>query len=337
MLTFCQLFLEVDFPDHCVLGLMFMKCHFCDEKAVVEFGLENNKPLCKNHFVELFEKHVFYTFDKYHFLDSVKKISVATSGGKDSVSVLYLTKKYVEVNSLDLELEALIIDEGIVGYRNKTLDDLKRICQENSINLKIISFKQEFGVSLDEVVRIMNKKRNEKVIACSFCGTFRRYLLNKYSRDADVIITGHNLDDEVQSIVMNFFKSNVDLLPRLGIINGVLTDEFFTPRVKPFYFCKEKEIFAYSILKGFGLNYTECPYAKDAYRENVRSFINDLELDDKNIKYKIAHSFLKILPDLKQVYKDDLTENSIKRCNICNEPSSTEVCRTCSLMKEIKS
>ncbi len=294
----------------------------CGNKAVIE---TKEGPLCKQHFVEYFEKTVFDTFERFNLLSGVKKVAIAVSGGKDSTVTLYLTKKYVETKHLEIFIEALCIDEGIQGYREHTIKDLKRVCSELNVPLRIVSFKDAFGYTLDESLNKIQVK------SCRLCGVFRRYLLNKYSKDYDIILTGHNIDDETQSLLMNIFNANVDLIARQGPITGVIKSEGFTPRAKPLFFCKEKEVFVYALIKNFNLTFVECPYASSSFRETARRFLNDLELEDFNIKYSFVNSFMKILPSL----KSNALEGSVNSCEICGEPSSGNICRACFYKKQL--
>ncbi len=294
-----------------------MKCKKCEKKSVMA-----NLGYCENHFIDYFEKTVYDTIKKYCLIAKNDKIVVAVSGGKDSISVLsILNKKYENVT-------ALAIDEGINNYRDKTLVDLKRFCKTNNIRLKIISFKKEFKKSLDAIL-----KENPKEHPCTVCGVLRRYLLNKHSHSFDVIVTGHNLDDEAQTIMMNLLKGQPDLLARLGPRTGLLTSKKFTKRVKPLYFLTEKEVRAYSFLKKFGISFNECPYMHDSYRGEVQVQINVLENRNPGTKINIIKNHLKVLPSIKKRYT---VSKEINYCKVCKEPSSQSVCNRCNLLFRLK-
>ena len=286
----------------------------CGQKPVII----TERALCKKHFIEAFEDKVKKTIRQYSLFERNDKIAVAASGGKDSTTVLYLLKK------LGFKPTAIAIDEGISGYRDNTLLDLKKFCKDNDIELKITSYKENFGFTLDEFL-----SKNSKQIPCMPCGILRRYLLNKASRGFDKIATGHNLDDEAQSIFMNMAKSNVHLLARLGPSTGVITDSKFTPRVKPLYMCSEKEVATYSFLKEFPIKYTECPNAPKSYRAAIRDNLNELEAKHPGTKLGIVHSFLKLMPALKQTP----VESELSYCKECSEPSSKDICSACSIAK----
>lgn len=295
-----------------------MRCSKCKKDAVI-----SSPALCKHHFIDYFERQAFATIKKHKLVSKTNKVCVAASGGKDSTAVLYLISKFKPK-----KLTALLIDEGIKAYRDRTISDLKKFCAKHSIDLKIISFEKEFGMTLDEIIE--SKKLNIK--PCGICGTLRRYLLNKYSKGFDVIVTGHNLDDEAQGVVMNLLRSQIDVLARLGPVTGVDRHKGFVRRVKPLYFCSEKECALYALLMDFGVSFNECPYTVEAYRGDVRDMLNTYESSHKGTKLNIVEHFLSTLPMLRKGFAG----TSPNSCISCGEPCSGAVCSACKLIEELK-
>src|SRR3989344_3215836 len=236
-----------------------MVCKNCIEKPVINL-INNNVKLCKSCYIKYFESKVKKTITEYKLIEKNDHIVVACSGGKDSTTLLYLLKKITK-NRKDIKITALAIDEGIHDYRDKSLEFLKNFCKENEIELKIFSYKEEFGKALDEILKTY------KGIPCSICGVMRRYLLNKKSKElgATKLATGHNMDDEAQSIIMNFFRNNVEVSARMGPFTGVRRHPKFIPRIKPLYMLTEKEVTSYAFLKGFMDKFNECPNSQQAY------------------------------------------------------------------------
>ena len=304
-----------------------MPCKKCVESPVIK--LSNSEiSLCKSCFIKYFERKVLKTIRTYKLIGKNDHIGVAASGGKDSTTVLYLLNKIIRERK-NVKLTAIAIDEGIKGYRDVSLEFLKKFCSENKIELKIFSYENNFGKPLDSIL-----DANKDIIPCSVCGVFRRYLLNKNSKELGFtkLATGHNMDDESQTILMNYFRNNVRISARLGPINGVLNNPNFIKRVKPLYFVSEKEVTTYSYLKGFMDKYMECPHDAQSYRGQIRDFINDFESKYPGTKHGIITSFLEILPLLKNNtdYKKDMME-----CSLCGEPSSKEICQACNYAETI--
>lgn len=309
-----------------------MNCIKCPQKAVIQL---QHGPLCKNHFLSYFEDKVINTIQKYRLIDRNDKVVVACSGGKDSLTILYLAKKYFHKKNYPKEnLQALCIDEGIKNYRSKTIIDLKKFCKKENVPLTIISAKEEFGCTLDQALK--KNKQKEKYRPCHICGVWRRYLLNKYARKlgANKVLTGHNLDDEAQVIAMNFFKANTTLSSHLGPISGLEEHRLFVPRVKPLYFCPEKETKLYSILKKFPVRFCECPYAEEGYRAHIRNMLNDLEQQYPGTKQGIIRSFLETLPLLKEHALKN-PQQKIQECQKCHEPANQNICNACKITEEL--
>ncbi|HLC61791.1 MAG TPA: TIGR00269 family protein [Candidatus Nanoarchaeia archaeon] len=297
----------------------------CSEKPVIQ--LTAGEKLCKNHFNEYFENKVFKTIRQFDLLGKEENLGVAISGGKDSLTVLRLLNKLSKQNP-KIKITAIAIDEGIAGYRDKTLATAQKFCDENNIKLNIFSYKDEFGLTLDEMLKILDVK------PCSICGVFRRYLLNKKSIELKLtkLATGHNLDDECQSIMMNQMKNNIGASARLGPKVGVSDDGKFSQRIKPLYLCMEKEVTTYAFINGLLDNFNECPNVAHSFRAQVRDMLNGMEQKFAGTKYSIVNSFLETLPILKEKFKGEMAQ----ACSKCGEPSANETCSACNYLERLK-
>ncbi|MBS3172116.1 TIGR00269 family protein [Candidatus Woesearchaeota archaeon] len=303
-----------------------MTCSRCKTKPVIK--LPNSQvSLCKTCFIKYFEKKVRRTVRQYKMIKKGELIGVGVSGGKDSLVTLHILNDIINKQRVT-KILAIAIDEGIHGYRSKTLQNAVNYCEKNGIKLHIYSFENEFGISLDNAVKKL------KLHPCSVCGVFRRYLLNQKARELKLnkLATGHNLDDEAQSIVMNMFKSGNEVSARLGPITGIKTESGFIQRVKPLYFLTEKEVMTYAFLKGLNEELNECPYATESFRNDVKDVLNNFSEKYPATKYSIITSFLDVLPLLKEKYKN----GQIKYCKCCGEPASNEVCQACEYIKLLK-
>ncbi len=313
-----------------------MTCKLCNIEPV--YKLPNDIKLCKTCFIKYFEEKVFRTIKNYNLISYNDKIAIATSGGKDSITVLYLVKKYLTRKNKNYDLKnitAIAIDEGIKDYRENTLNFLKTFCKKEEIELKIITFKELFSHTLDQAVEKTCK--NSNISACNICGTLRRFALNTASRNikADKLVTGHNLDDEAQSIMLNVFKNNMKILSRLGPYNGVLKNEKFIPRVKPLYLVTEKEVRIYTILKGFNVSFNECPYSQTSFRGDIAQILNKLENDHCGIKTSVVNFYLDNMNSFRNSFIEKFGQN-VTYCTICGEPSQNKICNACKMIKTIE-
>lgn len=127
-----------------------------------------------------------------------------------------------------LDMYLLSVDEGITGYRDDSLETVKRNQQQYELPLKIISYHELYGWSMDDIVREVGRKNN-----CTYCGVFRRQALDRGAVMLGVnhIVTGHNADDIAETILMNSTLITY-YVTKLRIANPLLTTSF------PWRYCK---------------------------------------------------------------------------------------------------
>ncbi len=300
----------------------------CNKNPV--FTLTGGEKLCKNHFLGYFEKKVRKTIRTHKLIGKKEDILVAVSGGKDSTVALFLLNKIIK--NKNVKIEALHIDQSIGNYSKKNKENIRKFCKKYKIKLHETSFRKEFGYSLCYIESIL-KSKGANLKSCNICGILRRYIVNKAAKKmkATKLVTGHNLDDEAQNVIMNIFKNNVSLLSRLGPKTGLVEDKKFVPRVKPLYFCTEEEVTLYCKLMDFGVVLEPCPCSLDSYRRSILNMLNDFEEKNHGTKYGIIQSFLDIKPFLKTKNK-----GKINACKKCGEAAAKDVCQSCKLIEKLK-
>ena len=191
----------------------------------------------------------------------------------------------------------------------------------------IFTFKEEFGKGLKQFV-----KENKIIGPCTICGVLRRYLINKKARElnATKIAFGFNLDDEAESILLNFVFGNLDRFVRLGpkIENRSLKG--FVPRIKPLRDIPNNEIEKYLIAKNIEFHPKGvCPVGKDSFRKTIRKSLQEWENKYPGTLYQIVNFFDRIIPAVKTEY---FNSGKYKECKICGEPSSRDICKVCEIL-----
>ena len=293
-----------------------MKCQRCSKNAVA-YQKYSNAHLCKPHFIEDVERKIKRDIRKFKMVEKGDRIAVALSGGKDSIALLYIMHKIFQKRP-DIELSAITIDEGIHGYRKHTLSHAVKLTGELGIHHTIRSFDDEFGTTLDKLI-----EKNEAA-ACTLCGVLRKNLLNKAARElgADKLATGHNLDDEAQTILMNYLRGDVDRMKRMS---GAMQPGMVL-RIKPLRSIPEKEVALFGFLNNLPVSTDECPYAGGALRNEIREMLNNYEVKHPGTKYSLLGGFEAISHVLRA------PDTQIVQCKKCGEPSSEALCKTCRLL-----
>lgn len=302
-----------------------MKCSFCGREAVYHQRTAGVYR-CDRCFVENLQKRFRRTVTKNNLIDPGDRVVAAVSGGTDSVSNLHLLVQYLKHR--EGEVISLTIDEGIGSYREKSLPVVRENSEMLGVEHVTLRFKEVFGKSLDELAKLSGEKNGPA--PCTLCGILRRSLLNQAARelDADKLAIGHNLDDVVQTIMLNYLRGDLSRLSRLGPNIG--GREGFVPRIKPLREISEKEAAIYALLKNLSVHIGTCPHI-GGMRSEVREFINRMEKNHPTTKYRILRMFDKIRPHLPVDFEDF----ELKKCEKCGEPASESLCRSCELLENI--
>ena len=179
------------------------------------------------------------------------RLPSAISGGKDSTALMMILAKLIP-SWENVRLVALTIDEGISGYREETVRSADRLVRTLGVEHHHVTFPDLFGDSLDGILA------GKESQACSICGILRKKALASAARNtgATKLATGHNLDDEAQSVLMNVLRGD---LPRLVRDSSADSSGRFIPRIKPLIEVSEKEIAAYLLLHDASVDLTGMP------------------------------------------------------------------------------
>ena len=250
-------------------------------------------------------------------LSKKDRIIVALSGGKDSTITCYLLKKF------GYNIEGFHVDLSMGEYSEKCLKAVQDLCKQLEIKLHIYDIKKELGSGMCYLRSAIQSQKSLK--NCAICGVIKKWIMNKEARKlkADKIATGHNLDDEAQTFLINVFKGSPELSMNSGAISRNIGDKKFVPRIKPLFYIPEEEVRKYSKKQKLPVVYEKCPCAIDSYRIQVRKFLNTLS-DEK--KANIVRNMERLM---KRINRKD---NEINYCEICGEPSRNEICKMCELM-----
>lgn len=293
----------------------------CEKNAVLKRP-KTGDALCKECFFHAFEEEVHHTITVAKLFVPGDYVAVAASGGKDSTVLAYIMKLLNDRYSYGLKLVLLSVDEGITGYRDDSLETVKRNEQQYGIPLKVVSYEELYGWTMDRIVQQTGRRSN-----CTFCGVFRRQALDRGAAllGVDKIVTGHNADDIAETVLMNILRGDVARLQRCTAI--VTGSEGAISRSKPFKYTYEKEIVMYAYFKRLDYFSTECIYSPNAYRGHARAFLKDLEKVRPTSIIDVIHSGESF--SIREGVK--LPTQSL--CERCGHVSSQAVCKACVLLE----
>ncbi|KAJ7590736.1 cytoplasmic tRNA 2-thiolation protein 1 [Mycena floridula] len=302
-------------------------CALCDKNKAMLKRPKTGQQICRDCFFHVFETEVHNTIQEAQLFKPGDRVAIGASGGKDSTVLAYVMKALNERYNYGLELFLLSIDEGITGYRDDSLETVKRNRDQYQIPLKILSYDELYGWTMDAIVSQVGRKNN-----CTFCGVFRRQALDRGASmlNVDHIVTGHNADDIAETVLMNIMRGDI---ARLGRCTSICTKgEDTIRRSKPFKYAYEKEIVMYAYFKKLDYFSTECIYSPDAYRGHARTFLKDLEAARPSAIIDIIHSgeAFEVTEQVKATQKVQQT------CKRCGYMSSNDLCKACTLLEGLE-
>ena len=304
-----------------------VECDICRHDKSFYLRPYSGEKLCRKCFVKSVEDKARTTIAKHRMFNFDETIAIALSGGKDSVSLLHILAK-IEKRFPFTNLSAITIDEGIKGYRDEAIRIAKQNCSELSFHHIVISFKELFGYTLDEIVE---RTKTSDLTPCAYCGVLRRRAMNIAAQKvgAKKIAVGHNLDDEIQTFFLNIIHGD-PLRSKRNTSSINLEDSRFPRRVKPLCEILEKEIVLFAFLKGMRFQEIPCPYAGDALRNDARTILNRLEDKRPGTKYTVYSSMQRIYHEIRT--KETISINS---CKICGEPTTKGTCQICQILMSL--
>ena len=258
------------------------------------------------------------------------RVAVALSGGKDSTSLLQILSRITDGHGT--ELYAITIDEGIEGYREESIKNAEKITSQLSVPLIVRSYKDFFGLSLDEAMESRSEK-GIKMTSCSLCGPLRRRAIDRAAEELGVnmVATAHNLDDVLQTFYINLYSGDVERIRWLNPEFRPTVEHFRTRRIKPVMEIYEQELAFFAYLNDLPFQSESCPYMNEGIRTEIRMNLNELESKHPGIKYS---TFKTVMSISKGLSPEEMPKLAL-HCEKCGSVSSGPVCAVCMTLKII--
>ena len=224
----------------------------------------------------------------YHMVENESGIMVGLSGGKDSLTLLYLLQEFQKLSKYKFALAAGHIG---LGYQDQP-GILEAFCRR----LGIPFYYQPTNIS--QVVFEIRQEKNP----CSLCANMRRGALNNLAKNNgyDKVALGHHLDDVLETVLLKtFFEGKMDCFKPVSF----LTVKEVTV-IRPLIYIEEKEISKFAKQMAFPVVKSCCPANGLTKRQSMKEMIEQIESMSPGSK-KRALSALQHLPgSLWQIEKE---------------------------------
>jgi len=297
-----------------------MKCKICRRPAAIEIR-RHHAVFCRDHFFEHMTRQVERTIHDYRMIEPGDRLLLGVSGGKDSLALWDL------LTDLGYPVDGVYIELGIGGergYSSESRQLAEQYAKNRDLHLRVVDLATEYGYTIPEAAAETGR------VACSVCGLSKRYVLNRIAHDGgyDVLVMGHNLDDEAAMLMSNTLTWNVDYIGRQRAVLPS-TDQGLVKKVKPLLRIAERETAAYCVLKGIDYEVEECPMVGGNTGIRVKQWLNEMESQRPGTKQQFLFGFLDRVSD--QFASAHQEQVELQECDNCAQPTTSDRCAFCRL------
>ncbi len=297
------------------------KCRVCREPAIIDLP-RHNANFCADHLLQLCRRQVEKAIKDYAMFEPDDRILVAVSGGKDSLAVWDI------LGELGYAADGLYIGLGIGEYSDESYEHTRRFADARGLQLQTVDLRGEYGYDVPTAAKITKR------VPCSACGLSKRHLFDKAALDGgyDVVVTGHNLDDEAAVLFGNTLRWDVEYLARQA---PVLPARKGLPRkAKPLVRLTEREMAAWCIVRGIDYQVDECPMALGNKHLAYKDALNAIERESPGSK---ASFYLEFVDKMSPVLagRNRAESGDLNECSTCGSPTTGDECAFCRLQERV--
>lgn len=195
----------------------------------------------------------------FQMIENVTKIAVALSGGKDSLTLLFLLKAISGKGFPELDIHAILVNGEFSCGAGVNIHYLQQICE-----------------ALD--VHFITRESTQKLesLECYSCSRERRRLIFDAAKsvNATTIAFGHHRDDNAQTILMNLFHKG----EFAGNLPKITMQDYGVTLIRPLIYIKESDIKQFAQQYGFMRMMCRCPVGQKSMRHQVNQLLKEIEI-----------------------------------------------------------
>jgi len=194
----------------------------------------------------------------FKLVEGVDKVAIALSGGKDSLSLLFLLHAISGRGFLPFDLYAIHVEGEFSCGAGIDGNFLRGICKELGVNfLTCTSMQKREGLE------------------CYSCSRERRKLIFEEAKRHQIttIAFGHHRDDSIQTLLMNLLHKAefAAMLPKVPMYDYGVTI------IRPLIYISEAEIIEFAKLYRFARITCQCPIGQHSMRKQVKELLQHIE------------------------------------------------------------
>ncbi|MCP4689922.1 MAG: tRNA 2-thiocytidine(32) synthetase TtcA [Desulfobacterales bacterium] len=210
------------------------------------------------------------------------RIVVGLSGGKDSLTLLWILKERLPRIPIDYELFPVYIDPGFPGGFGDALEDHVR-----GMGLTL-------RVEMTDHGTVAHGETNREN-PCFLCARLRRKRLFEIAHEygCGKVALGHNKDDVIETMFLNMcYAGEISTMsPAQPFFKGLFTV------IRPLAYVDEDRIRRFARDQAFPGFINTCPSARTSRRKWVKDLLNTLYADNRKVKGNIFRAMHHVKPE----------------------------------------
>jgi tRNA 2-thiocytidine biosynthesis protein TtcA len=219
---------------------------------------------------------------RYDMIADGDRIAVGLSGGKDSLTLMWILNERRRRIPVNYELFAVHIDPG---FEESFSDLLESYCSKMAYNIRIEY--SDFG--------LLGHGSQNRENPCFLCSRLRRKRLFEIANElgCNKLALGHNKDDIIETLFLNICYAG-------EISTMIPAQSFFQNRltvIRPLAFADENLIRRFAKEKKFPNFINPCPTARVSKRQEIKKFLKQLYLGNDKIKGNIFRAMSHVKTD----------------------------------------
>ncbi len=205
----------------------------------------------------------------FNMIQSAQPIAIALSGGKDSLSLLFMLKAISGRGFPPFEITAIHVNGEFSCGAGVNESYLRNICKQ--LNVEFIS---------------CQSSQKRETLECYSCSRERRKLIFDAAKQAgaSTIAFGHHRDDNIQTLLMNLFHKG----EFAGNLAKICMYDYGVTIIRPLIYIAEQDIIEFAKLHGFARISCQCPVGQDSLRKQTEEWIIQLENTFPNIRNNLS-------------------------------------------------
>lgn len=210
--------------------------------------------------------------DDYQMIENGDKIAVGLSGGKDSMTLLYVLKSLQRFYPKSFELMAITVDPGFESFDLKAMEEF---CKKLDVPYKVVK------TEIAQIVFDVRKETNP----CSLCAKMRKGALNHALQESGYqkVAYAHHKDDFIETMMLSLlFEGRFQ-----SFMPKTLLDETNITVIRPFLYVREADVKGFCNKYQIPITKSPCPMDGHTKREYVKELIRQLNKENPGVKDRL--------------------------------------------------